>query len=306
MPEKNVKVMLRGGLGNQLFQYGAGLGLSRRLGVPLDLDCSLLPIHFESYKGVSRWPEQISSFNHSGELMNTGSGIINSWVRTRSAQIERSAGDRFPKLFYRAGIYPHEMKDPIDPLLNALKPMRLNAYCNSAEFFENVAAELRTQIRDLVKPSDWFEKNRDQIITEKPIAVHLRLGDYRNLESVFGRLGKDYFEKCGELIENLSGNCSFVFFSDEPEIAESFFKSTRLAGRVIAAPPYSPPLESVLLMSQCQGLIASNSSFSWWAGYLMENPKKPVVFPRPLFNTPNRPDPKNWLLDHWLQTGNPS
>lgn len=51
-----VVVQLRGGLGNQLFQYAAGVSVSSRHQTDLDIDVSLLPAHTVSRGGVRRWP----------------------------------------------------------------------------------------------------------------------------------------------------------------------------------------------------------------------------------------------------------
>ena len=59
-----VSVFLRGGLGNQLFQYSAGLKISRMTGKKLILRTDLLPIQEDKIGGISRWPNQISEFSH--------------------------------------------------------------------------------------------------------------------------------------------------------------------------------------------------------------------------------------------------
>jgi hypothetical protein len=44
------------------------------------------------------------------------------------------------------------------------------------------------------------------------------------------------------------------------------------------------PLNSLYLMTLCSGGICSNSSFSWWGGYLNETPNKMIVFPNHWIN----------------------
>lgn len=304
MAKNVVRVRLRGGLGNQLFQYAAGFELSDRLGLDLVLDCSLLPKEEISSGGVTRWPEQISSFNFAGTIVAGEPSVRNYWIKTRAAQLERAVGDRLPSLMYRFGRYAHERLDPVAPLLGSKPPININAYCNSPLLFSSVADALRAQLRNLSEASDWFLETQEFVTNASPIAVHLRLGDYRNLASVYGELGSHYFEASKRVVERLSGSREYLVFSDEPHLAKEFFGQTSLNAEIVHTPRHSRPLESVLLMSQCAGLIASNSSFSWWSGYLMEDSSKPIIFPRPLFKTDNRPEPKNWLLNDWLQLGN--
>lgn len=44
------------------------------------------------------------------------------------------------------------------------------------------------------------------------------------------------------------------------------------------------PLNTLYLMTVCAGGICSNSSFSWWGGYLNETPGKVIVFPNHWIN----------------------
>jgi hypothetical protein len=305
MSKKSVTVQLRGGLGNQLFQYGAGFALSRKLGTELLIDCGLLPRTKTSQGVVYTWPEQVSSFSHSGSFCRQNSSKATHWIHARQAQMERHIGDFFPQLGYALRIYAHERIDPVEPLTGSPHPVKINAYCNSRDFFASVEDELKSEIRSLSRQSSWYTESSERIKASKPLAIHLRLGDYKNLENIYGRLDSSYFERSMAIAMQLSDSRNVLVFSDEPALAAEFFRNTSLDVEVVIAPEDSSPLESLLLISQCAGLIASNSSFSWWAGYLMEDRSNPVIFPRPLFHTEARREPKRWLLDHWLQLGNP-
>ena len=70
--------------------------------------------------------------------------------------------------------------------------------------------------------------------------------------------------------------CRFFVFSDEIEAARKMF---RFRYPVSYDSGRSKDSISLAVMSQCKHFIISNSSFSWWAQYLSQNPEKIVISP---------------------------
>ena len=51
-------------------------------------------------------------------------------------------------------------------------------------------------------------------------------------------------------------------------------------------------MESLIFMSQCSaGGITSNSTFSWWGGYLNPHEEKLIILPKQWVNLPNSTSP---------------
>jgi hypothetical protein len=106
------------------------------------------------------------------------------------------------------------------------------------------------------------------------VAVHIRLGDFRNYY-ICGEnpiLPFDYFhKKIRWFLENRE-NPFFIFLSDEPDKIKNEF--SYLGDKmVISENPYQVDF---LIITMCDAAIISTSSFSWWACYFMK--KRDIVF----------------------------
>jgi hypothetical protein len=305
MPQKSVRVLLRGGLGNQLFQYGAGFALSKKLGVDLILDPRLMPKVESTGSGVSTWPVQLGEFDHFGSIVQGNSNQSgSSTFRARLMQLDRSIGDRIPSQLAKLGRFSNETNAHIEHFF-AIKSNNsvINSYCNSSEYFLNHGDEIRGSIRELRNPSTNFQELTQEALKEKPLAVHIRLGDYRNLSHIYGRFDPEYVREAINVQFALSGERPVWLFSDDPDLALGL---TRHIGHRLETQPAQDrvsALETMLIMSKCNGLVASNSSFSWWAGYLSESLESKIIFPRPFFAPTGPEEPKDWLLPSWIQIG---
>ncbi|MEJ1230375.1 MAG: alpha-1,2-fucosyltransferase [Galbitalea sp.] len=301
----SVLVQLRGGLGNQLFQYAAGYSLSVRLGVDLVLDTALLPPETVSLGGVRRWPEQISAFDHAGTFTDTSHGSrLRKRVYQSLAGRERSIGDSRIRGILPSGVYARETRDDVAAFESRHGRVRINAYCNSSRFFADQANAVSNQIRSVKTPSSWYTEQATELEESHPVALHLRWGDYLNLKHVYGTIPASYYRRGVELVDRLAGHSSPVWlFSDDPDGAMEYLKGTIEVHKVVTAPTDSSALENLLLLSRASGLVGANSSFSWWAAFLSRSTGGPVVFPRPLFGPSGPPEPKDWLQSEWIQIG---
>jgi hypothetical protein len=157
----------------------------------------------------------------------------------------------------------------------------LNGFFQSEKYFYDFKEEIKgifnLPIHEAKKPTDFLT------------SVHIRRGDYLNLQNYHLILPKEYYE---EAIKTFEGN--FIFFSDDIEWVKENFK-----GDNIFYSETNDELMDLTLMSICDNNIIANSSFSWWGAYLNKNKNKRVIAPKNWFG-PNGPKdindiyPKNW------------
>jgi hypothetical protein len=135
-------------------------------------------------------------------------------------------------------------------------------------------------------------------LVEKPLVIHIRLGDYKS-ESDFGLLHPDYY------LENIadfwkSGKYKKIWiFSDEIESARKYFLDfDQNLFRYI--PEVDNSASTTLeVMRYGHGFIIGNSSFSWWGAYLAYAPDAEVNAPTPWFRNIESPVdliPPEWML----------
>lgn len=297
-----MRVHLRGGLGNQLFQYAAGLALAESHDAKLVLDTSLLPLKAQ-IGHVSQWPEQVSSFNHGAAIEHGNNVPLIRWAVSRYLQLERLIGDHFPGLLAFFGIFANETRPSFKHFTNLRSNhFRLNSYCNGFRYANPIAELVRHNVLALIGPSAALSDSLKDSADQRPIGIHVRLGDYKNLENIYGKFDADYFVEGALLARKHLGNRPVWLFSDDPVSALSELEH-RIPD-IILAPRAAlmTGIETLVCMASLDGLVCSSSSFSWWAANLGGG-KMLAIFPRPLFAEFGPNEPKDSLLEHWIQIG---
>lgn len=301
--QQSVRVFLRGGLGNQLFQYAAGFALAERTGAELVIDSSLLPKASHEKNGVLHRPEEISSFRHMGIIVRGDeSSVTRNQNLARLLQFERMVGDAFGSSALRVlGSVASETRDLRNHFSKLKIPARINSYCAHPDFFASSADALRAQIYSLSQPSEFFLAHESRVDKEQPIGIHLRLGDYQNLQHIYGRLTSNYFEKALLEVSNKDEKQNLWVFSDEPDKAKGLLGKEFQNSYFVPSHTSSRPLEPLILLSQMKRKVLSNSTFSWWAAYLGHPKQVKTIFPRPMVAKGGPNEAEGFLLEGWHQ-----
>ena len=104
------------------------------------------------------------------------------------------------------------------------------------------------------------------------VAIHVRRGDYVNQPQYHPLVTKQFYQKA---VEEVGINNKFLIFSDDLEGCKDLFDFVPTKHFYSTGVDWS----DLYMMSLCKDNIIANSSFSWWAAYLNENPTKKVVAP---------------------------
>jgi hypothetical protein len=154
---------------------------------------------------------------------------------------------------------------------------------------------------ELIDPSDWYLGMSKTMISERPIVLHIRRGDYlKRINHDIGALSLEYFNKALQTLTELEGlnNRPIWVFSDDVAFVKGEFRNQDTSGFVWVQPPQdSDPAESMLLMSKASSIVISNSSFAWWAARV--GPKSNVYAPTKWFK--KIADPEGLIPSTWVR-----
>jgi hypothetical protein len=292
--EKRVTVFLFGGLGNQLFQYFAGLAVAEAVGAKLYLK----PFGRAASQG-SDCEIGINAFDLEATVVTSKLPIqIQDRVLPRLINFAR----RF-SLQNFAWSSRTLLTDDIDfdtVNLEDRQHIQLVGYFQNSKYLDFLAKREIEINLSLKNSSVWFQEFQARARVKKPIIVHLRRGDYLNYADTIGVLDFQFFLNALQLIPHFSEpETEFWIFSNSLSAASDFARFADLPEsrtEIIQPPDKSPDAESMLLMTLGAALVISNSTFSWWGAYLNDETSQ-IISPKKWFR--NLDDPTFPKKDGW-------
>lgn len=132
---------------------------------------------------------------------------------------------------------------------------------------------------------------------EKPVAIHIRLGDYLSLDEL-NVVTKEYFSRAISRIESVSPNSKYWVFTNDEELAMQYLP-TYISSRIRIIPQSLNSAQTIEVMWLCDHYIISNSTFSWWGAYLSKSKNPLVIAPKRWFKTIG--EPKYVCPDGWIR-----
>jgi Glycosyl transferase family 11 len=268
---------LSGGLGNQLFAYAAALEQSRRLDCPLYLDLS-------GYDGGNRRAFELEGFGLPGVFFREGSSVGKPTRRGRLGRLLARRPDD-DEIFVERGL-------GYDPRIESVRiGQTLYGYFQAHAYFRSSEPELATMLPAPPQSS-------------ASIAVHVRRGDYlMPAHASHGMTTLAYFERAIPLMYEAYGELPLRVYTDSPEQVEDEFTGLPYAFELASNTPELSPWDTVVLMARSRAIVMSNSSFSWWAAWLMRqrDPSVRVIAPRPW--VADGASAHDLLYEEWISLG---
>jgi hypothetical protein len=282
-------VNLKGGTGNQLFQYALGRHLAIKNNDELKLDIEGLD-RANAVGDIYR-PYALEAFNVIKNIATADEvrtikypyGLLSKAWRFISFKLSRDKNTLFRP-----------------SVLNWTGDIYLDGFWQSPRYFDTIRDTLLNEFTLTTPLSGAAADFARQIKESQAVSIHIRRGDYAKNPRVmkeFGLCSIAYYTKAIEKIQETVIDPTFFVFSDDIAWVKEnlpvgdkaiFVQGEELTDKI-----------ELVLMSQCEHNIVANSSFSWWGAWLNQNPDKLVIAPTPWFET--QPYDSNLIPSSWIQ-----
>ena len=270
-------IEVTGGLGNQMFQYALYRQL-QVMGKNVKLDIS-----FYRTKQTLRKLE-LDIFGISYEVATKAEICRLRGYTSNATRIEKAITTR---LYRNPHIYKENLDEAFQNIVFELEDVYLSGYWQNELYFKNIREQI---LCDFTFPNtvansccNLLKKMQET----NAVSVHVRRGDYLN--PVNSRLYNgictvNYYHNAMKNIQRYIPNPHFFLFTDDVQWVKQHLYEEGMT--VVEHQAEIPDYIDMFLMSQCQGHIIANSTFSWWGAWL-DKKKDKVVF-----------SPAKWLNNH--------
>ena len=287
-----IKVILQGGLGNQMFEYAAVYSLAHKRDLPFALDMSFMDVF-----GRKPWCrpyelsvfalQQSAVFSHDYRLRVRLLPSLRRWCRQQGR--------------HSIGRYVFEMSDLQDPPLS--DSLVLFDYFANYHLFEDYREDLLRAFAYALPPDSANLALLNEMNQSNSVAVHIRRGDYLSdaYKNVFFHPSVQWYRKAMDEIEKSVRKPRYYFFSDDIQWVKEQFKDVTNAV-FVDINHGKDSYNDMRLMSSCKHNIIANSSFSWWGAWLNPNKEKIVIAPSKYYMDEARAEEyrKKMIPKYWI------
>lgn len=269
---------IKGGLGNQLFQYSAARRLACALGAELKLDL--------------RWFDNVMKRQYSLDAFNiqarpASSAEIERLRLGRCASCKRAWAWLLNRIPQPASSCVREKYFHFDPsVLDLHGHVYLDGNWQSERYFVEIADKIRQELTFKNAPRGRNAEAVSKIEACLSVSVHVRRGDYvsdARAASIHGPLPPSYYRRGLAFFSDRVNEPCFFVFSDDPDWAARTFP-TEFPRVVMRQNGPDAPAEDLRLMSLCKHHIIANSTFSWWGAWLRPQKDSIVIAPTQWFS----------------------
>lgn len=262
--KSSIIIKLKGGLGNQIFQFAAAYTLAKQQNINLIIDTTYL--------------SRDSFRKYELHNLNLEYRVINSNLKRRLFIFFNLISTlRLPIKFFEVEEFKFKSVQN-----NNNRLLIMDGYFQNTKYFSDSKDDL----------IHFFNINYDKceilnnIKNTESVALHIRRGDYVNnskTNQIHGICNLEYYNRA---LSFFSDHKYIIYiFSDDIEWVRKNIKLTNQHHFI--SENTESDFQEFILMKNCKNFIISNSTFSWWAAWLANNHNKKVICPKNWFKDEN-------------------
>jgi hypothetical protein len=259
-------VYQKGGLGNQLYQYYLAKYLSKEYNA--ELICDITFYKFDSFIGNTHREFELNKiFSNIYYRTSIFYFIINYFA-------QKFMINNFRSFF----LTDNNFNSNINNLIKKdTKYLILNGY------FQN-NRDILKYIEQIFILKTNFLNIYNKIDYKTSLCIHIRKGDYLNLQNIYSNLSSSYYFKGINYLNNKYNlhHTIYIFTDDLNWVNFNILNNNNYSFKIIST---KSTIEDFQLLSTFNKVILSNSTFSLWSTYITLEDKIDVIAP------------KNWYVD---------
>ncbi len=276
-------IQLKGGMGNQMFQYALYRQL-KKLGRDVKIDDE------SGFVGDALRIPVLQRFGieydraTKDEVIKLTDSKMDIFSRIR----RKLTGRKTFRIDEKSGIF--------DPRILEVEDAYLVGYWQSDKYFSDEAVERELKDAFEKRPQDIMQDSVSWTILQQiecceSVSLHIRRTDYIDAEHnhIHNICTEKYYKSAIDKVRKQHPSAVFFIFTDDKEWCRQHFRGPNFIV-VDLNEEGNTDVAEMTLMSKCKHHIMANSSFSWWAAWLNDNPAKMVIAPSKWINNRNMDD----------------
>lgn len=175
------------------------------------------------------------------------------------------------KIFREKTAYKYDKR-----ITNIAQNSYLFGYWQTEKYFKEYREDILKMFTPRYNLSQETNSFIDKVRSCNSVAVHVRRGDYVKLGIC---LDSSYYKNAFTVLNEKFKDLTYFVFSDNVEYAKQMFKDMDGTFEYVENLSSNSTLDDFFVMKECKHIIMANSSYSWWAAWLNNNPQKVAIYP---------------------------
>lgn len=288
-------VKLKGGLGNQMFQYAFAKKVEKETEDEVKIDLSA----FANLKGDMVRKPRITNFNLS--LENATKDDISQLCLLKHNGNSQTNGYRI-KVALEALLnrkYCFERNHSGCSLEDLKKQTFFDGYWQDCAMVDSIMSELEKDFTPIREVTEACKEKLEYINRVNSVFLGVRRGDYLTNVSHYGSFSQKYYDDAMEIIAERVDKPVFFIFSNDIKWVQKNMDFSKY--NIVFITDTVDDFEDFILMSNCKHSIITNSTYHWWGARRNEYPGKIIVSPKKWFADDS---PINILPKRWIKVSN--